>query len=101
MKLGTYTTFDTPVKNQDNAFDYLSKCFAPLNARVKRVMNPHDLGSYPSFEIDYPEHLEYISDDDCDCCVEGCAKCDPILERDQFHDLADKIYNTYNKKFMQ
>lgn len=62
-KLGTYTTFDCPTEKIDEAYEFLKKEFEKINGVVRKVINDHDLGFYPSFEIDYPKKLENIDED--------------------------------------
>jgi len=94
-RLGTYTTYDSPTEKQDLAFDWLVKKFDKIEGTVRKLSNPHDFGNYPSFEIDYPEHLEDIDledeDDDLD------LQC----EKDKWHDQADKIYREYGEEFSE
>ena len=57
MNYGTYATIDCPTKKEDEAYDFLVKSFGALKAKVRREENPHDFGSYTSFEVDYPEEM--------------------------------------------
>ena len=116
MKYGTYTTFDCPcvegetLQQQENdpkneellkkAFEWLTEKFNAIGATVRKQMNPHDFGMYPSFEIDYPHWYEMTSlnqdfeDDDTD--LEGDRK-----RLEEWDDKANAIEVEYNKKFMQ
>ena len=73
MKLGTYSTIDCPTGGPEvikEAFDFLKEKFEAIDGTVRKVSNPHDFGSYPSFEIDYPfgfEDMEEEFDEECDC----------------------------------
>ena len=65
QKLGNWTTFDCPTKNEDEAFEFLKTKLNAIGASVKRKMNDHDFGPYPSFEIDIPDELaDFDSEDD-------------------------------------
>lgn len=92
-RLGTYTTFDCPTKQVEEAFDWLQEEFNKIGGYVREVVNPHDFGSYNSFEIDYPLELNDIDIDDDDTLDEDYNK------KDQWHEKADKIQDGYNKLF--
>ena len=97
MKLGTYTTFDCPTGGEEvesKALSFLNSEFGKIGGIVRKAMNPHDLGVYPSFEIDYPEILDEHEGDDCVVCQVG-DNC-PLSV---WHDKADLIQEAYNKKF--
>ena len=83
-QLGTYTTFDAPTKKQNEAFEFLQKKFNQIGGDVRRFNNHHEAGEYISFEIDYPEKIEF--DDESE-------------RKDEWHNKADEIYNKYNEKF--
>lgn len=61
MRLGTWTTIDCPTKYRSKALKFLQNEYAKIGGTVRRVMNPHDFGSYPSFEVDVP--YDFDSDD--------------------------------------
>jgi hypothetical protein len=96
MRLGTYSTFDCPTQKQNEAFEYLQSEFEKIGGYVRKCSNSHDFGDYPSFEIDYPMHLndiiECYGDDDCD-------DCKLMQEQDKFNEQANAIDDAYNKKF--
>ena len=97
MKLGTYSTIDVPTKQEEQAQDWLTARFKAIGGTVRRIMNPHDFGSYPSFEIDYPDKLEGIDTDDE---PEDDAELDALIhEKDIWHDKANAIEAEYSKKF--
>lgn len=100
-RLGNYTTFDAPTKNVDKAFTYLQNAFDKLGATVRKIDNQHDFGTYQSFEVDYSNDLEFVSDDDCDCLCDDCIDCQNIIEKDNFHEKADLIYDSYAKEFSE
>jgi len=92
-RLGTYTTFDCPTKQIDETLDWLQEEFAKIGGYVRKVSNPHDFGSYPSFEVDYPLDIEGIDMDDDETPDEDYTK------KDEWHQKADKIYDGYFKLF--
>ena len=96
MKLGTYSTFDCPTKKIDEAYEWLQIKFAKIDGLVKKVMNPHDFGSYPSFEIDYSAWINSLSEKG-DCGDE--LSDEEQEELDKWHDEADRIQTEYSKKF--
>ena len=92
--LGTYSTIDCPTKKVGEAFKFLRVEFEKIGGKVFQIMNPHDFGSYPSFEIDYPERLTNLDEDDSS--EENLILLD---ELDVWHTKADEIEDKYNKKF--
>ena len=96
-KLGTYTTMDSPVASaeiKEDALTFLREKFSDIGGIVRKFMNPHDFGEYPSFEIDYPEFLEEHSGDDCVTCEVG-EEC-PL---DSWHTKANAIETEYSQRF--
>lgn len=93
-RLGTYTTFDCPTDKIDEAFKFLSNAFDDIEGNVHKVFNPHDFGSYPSFEIDYPLHLNNLDEDD-----ETFDNLRLLEELDDWHTKANEIQEKYNKQF--
>ena len=89
---GTDTTIDAPTKKIDEAHEFLGVEFEKISGYVRKKLNLHELANYHSFEIDYPELLEFINDLDND---------DDIAEKDDWHDKANAIIERYNKKFEQ
>jgi len=96
MKLGTYTTFDCPTKELEKAYEWLQTKFGKIGGTVRKVINPHDFGSYPSFEIDYPEMLEFIDTDE-EYKDEDSQQL--VEKKDDWHDKANDIEAKYCKKF--
>jgi len=49
-RLGNWTTIDCPTEKQEEAFKFL---VSELNgiAIVRKVMNPHEFGDYPSLKL--------------------------------------------------
>lgn len=103
MRYGSYDTFDVPSlddwRNNPNqpdldneSFEWLKEEFEKIGGTVRKIMNPHDFGSYPSFEIDYPDHLAHDFD-------EVDENTDILLEKDEWHDKADEIHERYYKKY--
>jgi|TARA_Y100000296_G_C5054434_1_gene196535 hypothetical protein len=99
MRYGTFTTMDCPTKRASEAYQFLTDNFEKIQGNVRKVSNPHDFGSYPSFEIDYPYNLEFVDDDDCFCREGSCADCEKIAEKGEWIDRANKIESAYSKKF--
>jgi len=92
-RLGTYTTFDCPTKEVEKAFDWLQNEFSKIEGYVRLVSNPHDFGSYTSFEIDYPLSINDIDMDDDEISDEDYDK------KDKWHEKANEIEEKYSKKF--
>lgn len=114
-KYGTYTTLDTPclkgqgagvepskeqIKLITKAKCHLSEWFNEIGGRVRTLQNPHDFGTYPSFEIDYSDRLnpEFI-DTDIECVCGDCGECKDITALDNWHDKANDITEKYSKMF--
>ena len=97
-RYGTYSTFDCPIKDIDKAFDWLKSQFEPIKSHIYLKENDHDFGSYSSFEIDYPKHLENVEDDFDDVDDETEAL---ITEKENWEEKADKIETDYNHLFME
>ena len=97
MKLGTYSTFDYPTGPANKgvaALDFLTEEFAKIGGKVRVISNPHDFGEYPSFEIDYPEELEFVDEDSDDE-----ADKELVAKKDEWHDKADAIQGMYYRRF--
>ena len=103
MKYGSYDTFDTPCledwRNNPNqpdldkeALEWLREEFEKIGGTVRRIMNPHDFGSYPSFEIDYPDHLEPDF-------AEVDENVDILLEKEEWVNKAEDIHERYFQKY--
>jgi hypothetical protein len=99
MKYGSFTTIDCPTKRANKAYQFLADSFEKIEGNVRKVSNPHDFGNYPSFEIDYPYNLKFVDDNDCFCCEGSCEDCNNITAKDDWHDKANEITRSYNKKF--
>ncbi len=97
MQLGTYGTFDCPIKRQEEAFSFLKIEFEKIRGTVRRQMNPHDFGEYPSFEIDYPEEIAYFDENDFN--FEDVEEVERAEQKEEFHRRANEIYVEYLKKF--
>jgi len=105
MKLGTYSTIDCPTKNIGEAYCWLQTEFDNIGGTVRKVSNPHDMGYYPSFEIDYPDSILEASDyvdmnefeDNID--QEEFDKQQSLV--DNWTDAANKIEAEYSKKFAE
>ena len=97
-QLGTWTTIDCPTQKIEQALEYLRVEFDKIEGIVRKVLNPHDFGSYPSFEIDLPEYLEYV---DSDCYDENASEADLALieAKEHFIEEANAIEEAYGVKF--
>jgi hypothetical protein len=111
-RLGTYTTYDAPATERDaEALQWLKDKFEPLDAFVFEKLNPHDFGSYPSFEVDYPQAVErakevidtydlYLDDHDQPEDMPSETEAEQAQEvADKFHSQADDITENYSRIF--
>jgi hypothetical protein len=111
-RLGTYTTYDAPANERDaEALQWLKDKFEPLDARVFEHLNPHDFGSYPSFEVDYPRAVDQAKNiieerdlyfDDPNPpedypTEEEAERAEEVA--DKFHSQADEITEQYSRIF--
>ena len=97
---GTWTTFDAPMdgKEKQIAFEWLESKFDEIEGYVWKKNNPHDFGTYVSFEVDLPERFEYV--DECyEDCDESCSDCKLYYQKEKWSDLANEIQKEYSKKF--
>jgi len=92
-RLGSYTTFDCPTRKLGVALAWLQTEFKKIGGNVRLIKNQHDFGAYPSFEIDYPEHLELVNEDDY------LEDKELAQEKVDWHEDANEIEEEYNKKF--
>jgi len=100
MDLGTYSTIDCPTKKQDEAYTWLQKEFEKIGGTVRMIMNLHDFGPYPSFEIDYPENLENIDLDTEFENEEDLVENQKLVEKkDEWLGETYDIQDRYNKRF--
>ena len=98
MKLGTYTTIDVPTRKSTEAKEFLKKEFAKIGGKVRVINNSHDLGDYPSYEIDYSGEVEIaicdLREDDEGTDLENCQD---IV--DNWHATARGIVNRFQERF--
>ena len=109
MRLGTYSTIDCPTAHEDEAYSWLQAEFDKIGGNVRRVINPHDFGGYPSFEIDYPFTVEEANDfvdmhedddpDDASTSQEEFDKQQAIV--DDWTDKANDVESRYSNKFTE
>ena len=100
MNYGTWTTIDVPTKNEAEALEFLQTKFEAIGGYVYKKNNPHDFGTYPSFEVNKPSKFEYIDEDlDCDCFNGDCEDCLELVAHDKWIDQANEIETSYSKKF--
>ena len=101
MRLGSYSTIDCPTDKLDEAYEFLKERFDLIGGNVRKIYNDHDFGPYPSFEVDYPDELEYVDDDPW--LEEGEEISDEdnalIEQKDNWLKEANKIEDEYSKKF--
>jgi hypothetical protein len=127
MRVGTYTTLDTPcLKGQGAGIEpsqeqrelitkakcFLTDTFAEIGAVVWTKINPHDFGSYPSFEIDYPDEIteaimimEDLDEQDEEAGHEIDETTDEYNELndkvEKWQEQANKIENRYSEMFSE
>ncbi len=97
MKLGTWSTFDCPIKGIDKAEEFLRIELDKIGGEVRKVYNPHDFGEYPSFEIDKPdkfdrdfEIIEEMTEEEKELEIEYNNWIDKINELEQkYSELID------------
>jgi hypothetical protein len=85
---------------KEEAYEFLSTEFAKIQGEVRLVNNPHDFGSYPSFEIDYPEDIlsaNYQIDAEEFANIEEERTITASV--DKWHEEAQKIEKAYSAKF--
>lgn len=96
MNYGTYSTMDCPTGGDKKILSaklFLSDKFREIGGTVRVLQNPHDFGTYPSFEIDYPADIEEISNNEDEAEPEDYKKLREWIDR------AAEIEQEYNKKF--
>ena len=98
-RLGSYTTYDSPTARQAEALEFLQQEFEAIGGRVREIQNPHDFGSYPSFEIDYPAQLEDIDTEPIDEVSE--EEQEQIDSKELWHEQAQAIERAYSEKFSE
>ena len=91
---GTWTTIDCPTDKKDEALKFLEDEFGKIEGEVFKRMNQHDLGEYPSFEIDMPYDFEDLDEED-----ESQENLDLLNAKDDWQDKANEIETRYNEKF--
>ncbi len=85
-RLGTWDTWDCPTEHAQEAKEWLQAKFQGIGGNVRRVMNSHDFGPYPSFEIDIPAHLDRDEDS---------------AELDAWVSVIEGIEKEYSEKFSE
>jgi hypothetical protein len=97
MILGSWSTFDCPTDHEEEAYEWLVEECKIAGAEVRRVNNEHEMGDYPSFEIDCSRYAELYNK--YDSIEDGTEE-----ELDEFEELVDKlneIEERYNEKFKE
>ena len=97
MKLGTWDTFDCPTKKEERALAWLRDKVGAIGGQVRRIMNPHDFGPYPSFEIDKPFKFEGFDEDFID--EDNSEEVKLADEYDDWIENINEIYEKYSKRF--
>lgn len=102
-RLGTWDTFDCPVDDEKTreAYRWLHEKVTALGGQVRKVMNAHDFGMYPSFEIDCPSELEDITYDDMSEVDDDSCEEDIKLKAmyDAWNDGIDNVEKEFCKLF--
>ena len=98
-RLGTWTTFDCPedeAKTRE-AYEWLKEKVEAIGGEVRKVLNPHDFGMYPSFEIDKPYEFNFMGEDFED---EMATDDDGLQEKyDEFVLKMNAIEDEFSNKF--
>ena len=93
MRYGTWSTFDCPTGEKGgvplSALAWLKKETEKIGASVRVLWNPHDFGSYPSFEIDCRRWEELEGEED-----DNEEKVKLVL---QLNDLEERYIETFKK----
>ena len=95
---GSYTTIDAPTENKEEALAFLIEEFDKIGGTVRKVFNTHDFGRYPSFEIDYPEGMEDIDEDEE---YEDDANKQLADKKRDWHVSANQVEEAYGEKFSE
>ena len=85
-RYGTWSTFDVPTGGKEvqlEALRWLEREGEKIGASVRVLRNPHDFGSYPSFEID--------------CDWEELEEPEKGAKIDQLNDLERRYIETFKK----
>ena len=92
-RYGTWSTFDCPVgeDKREEALEYLRDRLKEIGGRVWLKMNPHEFGSYSSFEIDKPYKFEDIDED--------YSTEEELAEYDNYVVKMNELERNYSKKF--
>ena len=96
-RLGSYTTYDCPTAREEEARKFLQAEFEAIGGRVRQIENPHDFGSYPSFEIDYPSGMKCVDLDDFDDMDEEQSR--EVIDKEVWQEKAEAIEKKYSEKF--
>jgi hypothetical protein len=91
-KLGTWTTIDCPVTNIEEAFKFLLAEVEKIGGKVRIKLNSHDVGDYPSFEVDSPEGYEDYDPD--------TAEEEFTMVYEKWVEDMNAIEDAYNEKFI-
>lgn len=91
-RYGIWTTFDCPEEDKiDEALQFLKDRLEDIGGYVWLKSNPHDFGSYPSFEINKPYKFNDIDED--------YSSDEELVEYDAYVDKMNELEREYNKKF--
>ena len=95
---------DCPTDKVSEAEKFLTEEFDKIGGEVRKVMNPHDFGSYLSFEIDCPQEIEEAKNRIDDVEYEDNMLGDDDIELleqkvSDWHDKANQVEEAYSNKF--
>jgi len=103
-KIGSWDTFDTPIKKQEEALLYLQEEFGKIGGRVWEKENAHDFGEYTSFEVDMPDRILEAKEDrdflERDAEREDTEAEIALANLDSWIQEANNIYEEYRRKFL-
>lgn len=93
MKYGNYNTIDCPIQHIDEAEAWLSERIDEIEGcYVIKIMNSHDFGPYPSFEVFMPNEFEYVHDEEDEAGIARYEKCIAKL-----NSVEQKYYKKFSK----
>ena len=90
-KYGTWSTWDLPTENQEQAIEWAQAEVEKLGGRAWVKYNPHEFGEYPSLEINQPVKLVDVDVEDEDE--------DLIAERDNWVDAINELEAKFCEKW--
>ena len=97
MKYGNFATFDCPTNKIKEAFNWLDDELEKISDEldcscyIVKILNPHDFGYYPSFEIFMPEEYECCYDEEDKKTIKEAERCLKKL-----NNLESRYYKKFN-----